>query len=179
MRPKFTCFKIIIKNLFGGLAWALARGEKVSCLRGTCTFPRQADVFFSPALRSCHNINELKKNILSFIFLIMNISKEDLFDLLNVSTKGQLFQFNGALYEHTDGVAMGSPVFMSSLEEKLELEGKLPDYYRRYVDDTLTIMPNITTATDFLNTLNHSHPSVSFTMEIKKMACSPFLAPSS
>ena len=55
---------------------------------------------------------------------------------------------------------------MSSLEEKLELEGKLPDYYRRY--DTLTIMPNITTVTDFLNTLNHAYPSVSFTMEIEK-----------
>ena len=64
--------------------------------------------------------------------------------------------------------------FMSSLEEKLELEGKLPDYYRRYVDDTLTIMPNITTATDFLNTLNHAHPSVSFTMEIEKDGMLPF-----
>ena len=112
----------------------------------------------------------------------LNISKEDLIDLLNVSTKGQLFQFNGALYKQTDGVAMGSPlgpllanVFMSSLEEKLELEGKLPDYYRRYVDDTLTIMPNITTATDFLNTLNHAHPSVSFTMEIEKDGMLPFL----
>ena len=112
----------------------------------------------------------------------LNISKEDLIDLLNVSTKGQLFQFNGALYEQTDGVAMGSPlrpllanVFMSSLEEKLELEGKLPDYYRRYVDDTLTIMPNITTATDFLNTLNHAHPSVNFTMGIEKDGMLPFL----
>ena len=112
----------------------------------------------------------------------LNISKEDLIDLLSVSTKGQLFQFNGALYEQTDGVAMGSTlgpllanVFMSSLEEKLELEGKLPNYYRRYVDDTLTIMPNITTATDFLNTLNHAHPSVSFTMEIEKDGTLPFL----
>ena len=103
----------------------------------------------------------------------LNISKEDLTNLLNVSTKGQLFQFNGALYEQIDGVAIGSPlrpllanVFMSSLEEKLELDGKLAHYYRRYVDDTLTIMPNITTATDSLNTLNHAHPSVSFTMEI-------------
>ena len=64
---------------------------------------------------------------------------------------------------------------MSSLEDKLELEGKLPDYYRRCVDDTLTIMPNITTATDFLNTLNHAHPSVSFTMEIEKDGMLPFL----
>ena len=53
-----------------------------------------------------------------------------------MSAKGELFQFNGALYEETDGEAMGFPlgpllanVFMSSLEQKLELEGKLPDYY--------------------------------------------------
>ena len=39
----------------------------------------------------------------------LNISKEDLVDLLNVSTEGQLFQFNGALYEQTDGVAIGTP----------------------------------------------------------------------
>jgi len=47
-----------------------------------------------------------------------------LVDLLSVATKGQLFQFNVALYEHTDGVAMGSPlgpllanVFMSHVED--------------------------------------------------------------
>ena len=39
----------------------------------------------------------------------LNISKQDLVDLLGVATKGQLFQFNGALYEQTDGVVMGSP----------------------------------------------------------------------
>ena len=66
-------------------------------------------------------------------------------------------------------------VFMSSLEEKLELEGKLPGYYRRYVDDTLTVMPEITTATDFLNTFNNAHPAVSVTMEIEKDEKLPFL----
>ena len=112
----------------------------------------------------------------------LNISKEDLVDLLGVATKGQLFQFNGALYEQTDGVVMGSPlgplpanVFMSSLEEKLELEGKLPPYYRRYVDDTLTVMPDIPTAADFLDTLNHAFSAVSFTMEIEKDGILPFL----
>ena len=40
-------------------------------------------------------------------------------------------------------------------------------YYPRYVDGTLTIMLNITAATDFLNTLNEAHPFVSFTMEIE------------
>ena len=36
-------------------------------------------------------------------------------------------------------------------------------------------MPNITTATGFLNTLNHDHPSVSTTMEIEKDGMLPFL----
>ena len=34
----------------------------------------------------------------------------DLVDLLSVATKGQLFQFDRALYEQTDGIAMGSPL---------------------------------------------------------------------
>ena len=61
--------------------------------------------------------------------------------------KDQLFIFNGQLYEQTDGVVMGSPlgpllasVFMCSIEERLEQEGKMPTYYRRFVDDTLTVM---------------------------------------
>ena len=35
-------------------------------------------------------------------------------------------------------------VFMSSIEEKIsDVEDKLPPYYRRYVDDTLTTMPDL------------------------------------
>ena len=56
-------------------------------------------------------------------------------------------QFNGELYEQSEGVAMGSPLgplmantFMCSLEEQLKLRGKLPSYYKRYVGDTLTVM---------------------------------------
>ena len=71
-----------------------------------------------------------------------------------------------------DGVAMGSPlgpllanVFMSHIKENLEREGKLSSFYRRYVEDTLTIMPNIETASNFLDTLNQAHFSVKFTME--------------
>ena len=36
-------------------------------------------------------------------------------------------------------------------------------------------MPNIPTAADFLNTLNHAHPSVSFTMEIENDGMLHFL----
>ena len=80
----------------------------------------------------------------------LNISRQDLTDLLNIATKDQLFQFEGTLYEKFDGVAMGSPlgplianVFMCSIEEQLDLNGKMPEFYRRYVDDTLTIMPGV------------------------------------
>ena len=38
------------------------------------------------------------------------LTRTDLVDLLSVATKGQLFQFDGALYEQTDAVAMGSPL---------------------------------------------------------------------
>ena len=110
------------------------------------------------------------------------LTRTDLVDLLNVATKGQLFQFNGALYEQTDGIAMGSPlgpllanVFMSSIEDTLERQGKLPSFYRRYVDDTLTVMPDLATATTFLHTLNSAHTSVKFTMEVEKNGKLPFL----
>ena len=94
----------------------------------------------------------------------LNLTRTDLVDLLQVVTKGQLFQFDGALYEQTDGVAMGSPLgpllanaFMCSIEESLESHGKFPEFYRRYVDDTLVRMPDLTAATVFLDTLNHAH----------------------
>lgn len=64
---------------------------------------------------------------------------------------------------------------MSSFEENLERENKLPSFYRRYVDDTLTIMPNIETASNSLDTPNKAHPSVKFTMKTECNGMLPFL----
>jgi len=54
----------------------------------------------------------------------LNLIRPDLVDLLRTATHNQLFQFNGVLYEQTDGVAMGSPlgpllanVFMCSIRQ--------------------------------------------------------------
>ena len=112
----------------------------------------------------------------------LNLSKADLIDLLDAATMNQLFQFNGTLYEQVDGVAMGSPlgpllanVFMCHIEETLQQQGKLPSYYRRYVDDTLTIMPDRKAAVDFLETLNTCHSSLKFTMELEANGVLPFL----
>ena len=77
---------------------------------------------------------------------------------------------------------MGSPlglllanVFMCSTEESLESQGKLPQFYRRYVDDTLVKMPDLAAATVFLDTLNHAHSAASFTMEVEENGVLPFL----
>ena len=87
----------------------------------------------------------------------LNLNKLDLLDILRVTRNDQLFTFNGEVYEQTDGVAMGSSlgpllanVFMCSIEETLECEGKIPTYYKRFVGDTLTIMPNKASADNFL-----------------------------
>ena len=40
----------------------------------------------------------------------LNLEQEELAQLLEVATTNQLFQFDGDLYEQTDGVAMGSPL---------------------------------------------------------------------
>ena len=94
-------------------------------------------------------------------------------NLLEGATKDQLFLLNGQLYEQTD--ALLANVFMCSIEESLDREGKMPSYYRRYVDDTFTIMPNKTSANNFLETLNQCHSSIKFTMEIENNRMLPFL----
>ena len=40
----------------------------------------------------------------------MQLQKHQLTELLEIAASNQLFQFNGELYEQTDGVAMGSPL---------------------------------------------------------------------
>ncbi|PFX25594.1 hypothetical protein AWC38_SpisGene9755 [Stylophora pistillata] len=68
----------------------------------------------------------------------LNITKPDPVRLLEVATINQLFQFDGKLYEQIDSVAMGFPLgplvanaFLCSIEEKLEQDNKLPEFYRR------------------------------------------------
>ena len=102
-------------------------------------------------------------------------------ELLRITTKNQLFQFKGNLYEQVDGVAMGSPLgplmanaFMCKIEKQLEIENKLPIFYKRFVDDTLSAMPDPEAASEFLTTLNKSNPSID-TMELEENGRLPFL----
>jgi len=64
---------------------------------------------------------------------------------------------------------------MCSIEERPQDQGKMPDFYKRYVDDTLSIMPNVETAEAFLSTLYDSHPLVNFTVEVAENGKLPSL----
>ena len=77
---------------------------------------------------------------------------------------------------------MGSPLrplmanaFMCNFEEHLTNQNKILAFYKRYVDDTLSKMPDVSSASEFLSTLNEIHPSVSFTMELEDNGKLPFL----
>jgi len=58
---------------------------------------------------------------------------------------------------------------MRSIEEFLGIQGKLPEFYRRY-----ELLPELAAATVFLDTLNHAHSAVSFTMEVEENGMLPF-----
>ena len=110
------------------------------------------------------------------------LHRNDLKELLEIATTNQLFQFNGKLYHQIEGVAMGSPLgpllantFMCHIEEKLQDRNNIPSFYKRYVDDTLVIMPDVQSAKSFLDLLNVIHPSISFTMELEQNNIISFL----
>ena len=85
-----------------------------------------------------------------------NSTYDQLTQLLRMASTDQLFQFDGQLYERCEGVAMESPlgpllanVFMCHPEERLSENDLIPPFYRRYVDDTLAIMPGLDVAESF------------------------------
>ncbi|XP_068684732.1 uncharacterized protein [Montipora foliosa] len=110
------------------------------------------------------------------------ITRSHLKQLLKITVKNQLFQFNGQLYEQRDGVAMGSPLgplmansFLFHIEENLDQANKLPSLYKQYVDDTLAFVDNIDDAESFLHVLNEAHPHLEFTMELAVENSLPFM----
>ncbi|XP_054768197.2 uncharacterized protein LOC129275734 [Lytechinus pictus] len=79
---------------------------------------------------------------------------------------------------------MGSPlspiivhIFMEQFEHQaLKTANKPPSLWLRYVDDTFVIWPHSTPDLhQFLNHLNHQHPSIKFTMETQCDNSIPFL----
>ncbi|KAL9967396.1 hypothetical protein ACROYT_G025613 [Oculina patagonica] len=93
-------------------------------------------------------------------------------DLLNFVLRSTYFQYNGSIYEQRKGAAMGSPVsavvanlYMENFEEQaITSSSYKPKIWKRYVDDTFTILDR-GSVDSFLQHLNNQQPSIRFTME--------------
>ena len=111
-----------------------------------------------------------------------NLTPTQIADLLNFVLRSTFFQYNGSIYEQKDGAAMGSHVsavianiFMEDFEERAITSAiyKLK-IWKRYVDDTLTILDR-DQVDGFLQHLNNQQPTIRFTMETEKDNSIPFL----
>ena len=90
------------------------------------------------------------------------------------------FEFNGNYYQQIKGVAMGTKMgpsyaclFMGRLELRLfqEFQGPKPQFYRRFIDDCITLS-SLTERqmAKFINFANSLHPSTKFTYEYSKVS---------
>ena len=90
---------------------------------------------------------------------------------LDFVLRSTYFQYNGSIYEQQ---AMGSPVsavivnlYMETFEEQaIESAPFKPKIWKRYVDDTFTILDR-DRVDSFLQHLNSQQPTIRFTMETK------------
>ena len=111
-----------------------------------------------------------------------NLTPTQIADLLNFVLRSTYFQYNGSIYEQKDGAAMGSPVsavianvFMEDFEERVIASAIYkPKIWKRYVDDTFTILDR-DQVDGFLQHLNNQQPTIRFTMETEKDNRIPFL----
>ena len=94
--------------------------------------------------------------------------------LLNLAVMNNYFVFNNELYMQIDGMAMGSPlgptfanIFMCHLEEIIfsNVQNFYPNFYKRYVDDTICLFSDPNDKARFLEYINSLHNNIKFTME--------------
>ena len=99
-----------------------------------------------------------------------NLTPAQIADLLNFVLRSTYFQYNGSIYEQKDGAAMGSPVsavianiFLEDFEEHAIASAIYkPKIWKRYVDDTFTILDR-DQVDGFLQHLNNQQTTIRFT----------------
>ena len=101
-----------------------------------------------------------------------SMSVDHIVCLLEYCLRSTYFTFKGRFYEQQEGAAMGSPIspivanlYMEDLETKaIQSAQNPPSLWRRFVDDTLTIMKS-SQVESFLNHLNLIDHHIQFTKE--------------
>ena len=110
------------------------------------------------------------------------VSANNMVKLLKICVQKTYFVFNKKLYQQINGLAIGAStsgfaanLFMEELEEKaLRSFTNPPALWKRYVDDTFTILKRTDTE-QFLQHLNNQHPRIKFTTETQEDNKLPFL----
>ena len=106
---------------------------------------------------------------------VKGLLKRQCKELLTHATKTSCFIFNNTYYSQIDGVSMGSPlgptlanVFMCHYEtewlNKCPKQFK-PVFYKRYVDDIITLFTSQDQVKKFHKYLNSRHRNINFTVE--------------
>ena len=101
-----------------------------------------------------------------------SMSVDHITSLLEFCLGSTYFTFKGRFYEQQEGAAMGSPIspivanlYLEDLETKaIQSAHNPPSFWRRFVDDTLTIIKS-SQIESFLNHLNSIHHHIQFTKE--------------
>jgi len=108
---------------------------------------------------------------------MVNLTPTQITDLLNFVLRSTYFQYNGSIYRQKEVAAMWSPVsavIPNLYMEEFEEQGTAtvtykPKVWKRYVDDTFTVLGKDYRYVDgFLRHLNSQQPTIHFTMEIDK-----------
>ena len=112
------------------------------------------------------------------------LSKDAFYELMIMATKGVEFSFGKTMFKQVDGVAMGSPlgpvlanIFVGYHETIFFNEScsqDLPEWYKRYVDNTFSLFITEERVGSLLNSLNSIHPSLKFTCEFENQRKLPF-----
>jgi hypothetical protein len=96
-----------------------------------------------------------------------------LIEMLGLVLNGNIFEFNGDLWQQKIGTAMGTKVaptyaclFIGSLENKIlqAWKGPAPYLWRRYIDDIFFIWrASVEDLETFIKFINDQHPYIKFT----------------
>ena len=116
---------------------------------------------------------------------INNFNRNDFEKLFRMALQKNFFNFDGKIYNRTDGVAMGSPLGPSlanaflCFHEQIWLNDCPEDfksvYYRRYVDGIFALFGSPDHLEKFTNYLNSKHKNIKFTYEKESNNSLPFL----
>ena len=110
-------------------------------------------------------------------------SRHDFSTLLKLAVEDSYFSFDSKLYRQIDGMAMGSPlgplfanIFLSHYETQwLDDSSIKPLLYKRYVDDTLWLLPVDSNINLLMDYMNSRHNNIRFTYESEANDCIHFI----